>query len=278
MPTLRIAALAPLTLFIILLFSIFSCSKDAPVIDIPETDMTTEEESQDNTDSSSDDDPMPTNDPTSGSDSDSDNNSNSCSNPADFIYNEENGIVLVEFENTIFGDSWSKQSSSGVDYLVWQGDQYFNQPGNGLLTYNIKINNPGTYRFHWYNAIMIGSDGTEHNDSWLRFNDADDFYGQKGNSVVYPRDTGKSPNPAGSSKDGWFKIYRSGGTEFKWSTRTSDHNAHEIYLRFDSAGVYKMEVSARSSGHAIDKFILFKDNWSEADATNAKNFSTVTCN
>ncbi len=280
---------SPFRIFILtLLFSlIFSCSKDAVDMTIPETDMITEEEMTDENTDAVDNDSEPTEsdsntDTTDDSSNDNDTTSSSCTDPGNFIFNEENGLVLVEFEDVAFSDEWvlknNGNSFSGEGFLVWEGAQYLNAPGNGLLTYKIRINNPGTYRFHWFNAIMAGNNGTEHNDSWLRFNDADDFYGQKSDSVVYPNGSGKTPNPAGSSKDGWFKIYRSGGNlDFIWSTRTSDHNAHEIFVKFDTPGVYTMEVSARSSHHAIDKFVLFDASWSEADATATINQSSITC-
>src|SRR5680860_357323 len=80
---------------------------------------------------------------------------------------------------------------------------------NQIMASNeLKIEHPGTYQFLWKSAVKIGDSGSEHNDTWLRFGDADNFYAQKENSAVYPKDIGKSPNPKGASKDGWFKISR----------------------------------------------------------------------
>ncbi|MDV7138778.1 hypothetical protein R3X28_07815 [Maribacter sp. TH_r10] len=199
------------------------------------------------------------------------------------VYNEADGIVSIEFESAQFGDNWELKSEgnnyTGEGYMVWTGDQFLGNPGNGLATFKINITTPGTYRFEWRSSVTIGDLGTEHNDTWLRFADADDYYGEKDESRVYPSGTGKTPNPNGSSKDGWFKIYRSGNDlDFKWSTSTSDNDAHKIYVTFNSAKTYTMEVSARSSGHAIDKFVLFKDPWTLNEATSANNtMSSITC-
>ena len=97
---------------------------------------------------------------------------------------------------------------------------------------------------------------------------------------VGPNGSGKTPNPAGSSKDGWFKIYRGGSDlSFKWQSSTSDNDGHDIYVEFDTAGVYTMEISARSSGHAIDQFVLFKAPQTKTDAIASGNtFSTFDCN
>lgn len=207
-----------------------------------------------------------------------------CTNPLDFIFNESNGLIVAEFEDAHFSGDWNLKSDgdtySGEGYMVWEGDQHLGNPGNGTATFKIKITNPGTYRFMWNSAVKTGDSGTDHNDSWLRFNDADDFYGQNGSgtSTVYPKDTGKTPNPEGATKDGWFKVYRSGNNlDFKWQASTFDNNGHNIFVVFENAGTYVMEVSARSSGHGIDKFVLFNDSVTVADATASTEFSVVSC-
>ena len=215
------------------------------------------------------------------------NGATSCSNPGDAEFLEENGLVVVEFENNSFPGNWDFRTNvsdfQGSGFMVWTGSQSFNNPGNGLVRFKIRIQNPGTYRFIWRSAVTIGDNGTEHNDTWLRFNDADDFFGRKSSNgnIVYPRGTGKTPNPNGSSKDGWFKIYRSGNNlGFKWQSSTSDNDGHNIFVTFNSPGVYTMEVSARSSGHAIDRFVLFdEDDYSPNQATSESNpVSEVNCN
>ena len=220
-------------------------------------------------------------DETGGGDSQSGNDA--CSDAANFVFNEEDGLVVVEFEDADFPEDWALKSDvdgfSGEGYMVWEGSQSLGNPGRGTTNFQIKIENPGTYQFIWKSAVTIGDDGTEHNDTWLRFSDADDFYGQKGDGKVYPVGTDKTPNPEGASKDGWFKIYRSGSdVSFKWQSSTSDHNAHDIFVDFDSAGTYTMEISARSSGHGIDKFALFNEDVTKADATSDNAiFSEITC-
>ena len=147
-----------------------------------------------------------------------------------------------------------------------------------LLTYKLKISNPGTYRFLWRSRIAKGDLASEHNDSWLRFEDADAFYGKKGESIVYPGDTGQTPTPNGSSKDGWFKIYMNGLDQWKYQSSTSDNDAHQIFVEFNSPGTYTMEVSARSDYHALDRFVLFSSDVSQNIATdNATELSFFDC-
>lgn len=207
-----------------------------------------------------------------------------CMDTSSFVFNEKEGLVLVEFEKAEFTEDWKLktdgESHSGSGYMVWDGSQSLGNPGNGAATYQLKIENEGTYQFLWHSSVSIGDNGTEHNDTWLRFNDASDFYGQnsQGNSTVYPKDTGKTPNPEGATKDGWFKIYRSGtNLDFKWQAYTYDNNAHDIFVVFDNPGTYLMEISARSSGHGIDKFLLFNSTVNKADAIASETFSVISC-
>lgn len=207
-----------------------------------------------------------------------------CSNVSGFVFNEKDGLVTVEFEDAKFSGDWKLKSDgsnfSGEGYMLWEGSQNLANPGVGTTSFKIKIENSGTFQFIWKSAVKTGNNSADHNDTWLRFNDADDFYAKKGTSVVYPKDTGKTPNPAGASKDGWFKIYRSGkNLDFKWQSSTFDNNPHDIFVVFESPGLYTMEISARSSGHGIDKFVLFNDAFTKTEAiadSNAK--SKITCN
>ncbi|RZT00125.1 hypothetical protein [Aquimarina brevivitae] len=203
-----------------------------------------------------------------------------CNETENIVYEEKDGLITVEFESNPNLSDWQKETAIneflGTHYIIWKGDQSLNNPGNGLLTYKIQINNPGTYRFLWRSRIAQGTSGTEHNDSWLRFADADDFYGQKDQSTVYPQGTGQTPNPNGASKDGWFKIYLNGTGSWKWQAKTSDNDPHQIFVVFDNPGIYTMEVSARSSYHALDRFTLFNTNVSVETATDDANEVSAT--
>ena len=202
--------------------------------------------------------------------------STSCS-PGDYVFEEENGVLLAEFEASEWSGAWDESGSGAASYLRWTGEQYFGNPGQGIIRYSIRINNPGTYRFSWRSAVTIGNNGTEHNDTWLRFPDASEFYAKKDNSVLYPAGSGKSPNPNGASAEGWFKVYRTGNNvDFKWEAFTSDHDGHLIHVDFDQAGVYTMEVSARSTGHGIDRFVLYRTDKTLDEAVSG-DLSSIEC-
>jgi hypothetical protein len=210
---------------------------------------------------------------------------NPCSDSLSVVFIEKDAFIQVEMEDADLIENWKNvisNDASGQRYIVWEGEQSLGNPGQGLLEFKLSISDTGVYRFNWFSTVTIGDNGTEHNDSWLRFPDADSFFGEKnnGNSIVYPKGSGNTPNPNGSSKDGWFKIYRSGNDlSLKWQASTSDNDAHDIYVEFNNPGIYTMQVSARSAGHGIDKFILYKESdYTKGEAEASVVFSETTCN
>ncbi len=178
-------------------------------------------------------------------------------------YIENNGLVVVEIESEEPETGWTFNNNlngySDLGHFEWTSSNKFNNPGNGKLTYKIKINTPGTYEFYWHCKTGKGSDPTEHNDSWLRIPDASDFYAVKSsnNDTVRPKGVCTDDCPNGAGSDGWFKVYSSGTLNWTWTGRTSDHDPHQVKANFDTAGIYTVEISGRSNGHVLDKFIMF---------------------
>ncbi|MEM9304808.1 MAG: Ig-like domain-containing protein, partial [Pseudomonadota bacterium] len=201
---------------------------------------------------------------------------------------EEGGLVVIEAESaSSLPGAWRRgpgggvtspdidaaASATGSGFIVWEGSQSLGSPGTGEFAYDVRIQNPGEYRFRWRNQVGRGSNTTEHNDTWLKV-EADAYFGRKGNgSVVCPRGFDPAANdctggvPEGSGTGGWFKVYSSGANSWSFSTRTSDNDAHDIFARFDSPGVYRVRLAARSSSHVIDRIVLDSAMF-EGNATN----------
>ncbi len=218
----------------------------------------------------------------------------SCPDTLSPFYIESGGLVVIEAESAIIdGTDWQVDSTltgfSNLGYIVWKGNDFFNLPGRGVLTYKIRITETGRYRFVWKSRITQGSSFTDFNDSWLRIADADHFYGQKGNGdIVYPKGSNQDPIeessgqgstvPEGAGSNGWFKVYMNTVGSWHWRATTSDNDPHQIYVVFDEAGDYTIEISGRSFGHGIDRFILFNDNFDFANVTNdSRELSEVMC-
>ena len=189
-------------------------------------------------------------------------------------FQESEGIIIIEIESAISYGSWELDTSivgyTGKGYLHYKGSNFYNNPGNSLLHFEIAIEKTGKYRFQWHSRIAAGNSQSDHNDSWLRFHDASDFYGEKNGQKVYPKGVGKTPNPAGSSHNGWLKIYQNNLNNWTWVTHTSDHDPHEIFVEFDTSGIYTVEISGRSNGHAINRLALYH---SEVNASEALDLS-----
>lgn len=198
------------------------------------------------------------------------------------LFQEEGGLLVIEAESSHSLGQWSPETSitpfTGNSYLLYTGPNLFNDPGSSKMTYQIIISTPGKYRFRWRSRIAIGESNTEHNDSWLRFPDAADFYGEKGTERVYPRGVGKTPNPEGSSKDGWLKVYQNRRNDWTWNASTSDRDPHHIFVEFDTAGTYQLEIAGRSNGHAIDRVVLYHSSVAESFAINTIRPESVNLN
>ncbi len=179
------------------------------------------------------------------------------------FYEEQNGLLVIEMETGILSEQWVEASShpnyTGDGYIYWSGNQFFGQTGNGVIDYPIIINTPGTYKFTWRMAVGMGTNVTDHNDSWLKIN-ADEFYGEKGNGhrVKPVPDCQSDPGadcPMGSSTNGFMKVWGQ-STNFIWASFTSDNDAHIIYATFDEPGEYLITINARSSWCYLDRMVL----------------------
>jgi len=182
-------------------------------------------------------------------------------------FEENGGIAVIEVESvSSLSNGWRIESSvsgaSGNRFLAWRGNDSFNSPGNGTISYKVRINTAGTYRFVWRNRIGIIANSkptTEHNDAWLRIPDADNFFARRSGSTIYPKGSGRTPNPNGAGSGGWFKVYTN-TINWNWTTNTSDNDPHQIFATFNSPGVYTIQISGRSKGHFIDRMVLFQEN------------------
>ncbi len=177
-------------------------------------------------------------------------------------------VIEQDVSTTTLSSGWKKSNSlagfTGDGYIVWEGTPQFwkgaEQIGKtGLLTFPIKIQTPGTYQIQLKTYIAKkdpDKPNTEHNDTWVRLPDADDFFAKKGTSIVYPKGSGKTPNPEGENGNGFFKAYMNINDEWTYTTGTFDNNFHEIFATFNETGDYTFEIAPRSDFHAIDSFKL----------------------
>lgn len=200
------------------------------------------------------------------------------------IFEEKESIIVVEIESAPIKTQWL-QGNSTVDgqvvtYYTSKITEYQN-PNIGTLTYRVKINNPGTYRFQWHCKVGEGTSPTDANDSWLKIPDADDFYAQKlpsglsgpdrqpvGN-VAHPKGVCTNDCPEGAGKQGWFKVYSNGTVQWTWRSSTNDNDPHAIFARFDNVGTYTVLIAVRSKNQFLNRFVLYNPTiYTESQATN----------
>ncbi len=195
-------------------------------------------------------------------------------------FQEVNGIAILEMEsksNSGFRNETMSGASAGRG-LAYRGSNRFTSPGGSTITYSVRINSPGTYRFIWRNKIGViasSNASTEHNDAWLKIN-ASDFYGRRGSGRVYPGGSGKFPTAEGSTSGGWFKVYTN-TINWSWSTQTSDFDPHAIYAVFNSAGTYTIQISGRSNGHFVDRMVLYKESSYSASQAQSLSRAVTSC-
>lgn len=211
-------------------------------------------------------------------------------------FEEKDGLLTIEMESGVLpsGSDWKtgseadpNLSGSTIDYIYWDGSESFSSLSGAPITYNIKINTPGTYRIAWRGRIGKGTSGGEHNDAWLKIV-ADDFYATKQNNatstpMLEPKPKCNSnPNrdcPAGSTTGGYFKAFMNRHPvnkpiEERWGfvTNTNDHDSFRfIWATFNTAGNYSIMVDARSNSFFMDKMVLRRTDVSDSNAFNLNN-------
>lgn len=185
------------------------------------------------------------------------------------VWIENNGIANIETEHHPAIIEWKTGNAltgfSGSGYIFWDQSQNFNNSSFGRMTYKLKINTPGLYRFDWLVAVGNGTLFTEHNDTWLSITGVDNFFGQKetnATSLVKPKpecnNNATYKCPEGSSTSGYFKIYGGQVSKFQWRAFTFDSDPHEIYFEKKEPGEISINIAARSSFQFIDKIVVYK--------------------
>ena len=218
-------------------------------------------------------------------------------------FEEKDGLLTIEMESGILpansdwklgNESDPNLSGSTIDYIYWDGTQSFSSLSGAAITYNIKINNPGTYRFAWRGRIGTGDSGGEHNDAWLKI-EADDFYATSSNSPTASPALEPKPNcnsnpdrdcPEGSSTNGYFKAFMNRdpvdpdpkkhwgfvtNSVFRFPNDEKSTTFPHIWATFNTAGNYSIVVNARSNSFFIDKMFLRRTDVSDDTAKNLNN-------
>ncbi len=215
-------------------------------------------------------------------------------------YETVDDVLVIEAEDLPLVDSWTVGADaefSGFNdagYIAWTAGQQLNNPGAGTMSQTLRLSRAGRYRLQWRNQVGQGTSTTDHNDTWVRIVGAD-LFAAKGpddaEARVYPSpqcnddafldpiralpDVVSAGCPAGATSDGWFKVYSSGASDWSWSTRTSDHDPHEVVFEVAGPATVTFQMAARSSNHLIDRIVWHHDDVSDNQARDLDRATTA---
>ena len=164
------------------------------------------------------------------------------------ITEENGGYVVLEAESTDMVGKWIELDSptvngtngfTGNGYIRYTGNTEVNGPANDVLTYKIRINNPGNYKLiiRGLEAPIETGEGDKANDCYVR------MVGQSGNL-------------------GKFNKHVLLGNSYQWSWNVKAEFSHHTFTQpiYNlSAGVHEFQVAGRSKNFFIDRFVLYKD-------------------
>jgi len=152
---------------------------------------------------------------------------------ADRIYQEQRGIVVMEFESALAVDDWvlerEHEGYSGKGYYTWRGEDHFGQAGPGKFTFKFLIQHPDLYHLR-LRSLHMHDDTSLENDVWTRM---DGGY--------------------------WKKTFCTPIKEWAWMTK-HDFGGYKPWASYLlGKGVHALEFSGRSKNFSIDLVHLYKD-------------------
>jgi gliding motility-associated-like protein len=182
-------------------------------------------------------------------------------------YNEQDGLVIMEMENTASDlDLWVKKTNmadyKGTGHLEFTGNKITNGPPTSPLEYKFKINTAGEYRLFLRAHKRLETDREDlSNDCFVRV--AGDYTaGNETNDA--PLDAlRKDTKLFGGEKDAWglaIKLDLPGGIK------------KDAIYTFKAGETYTLTISGRSKNFNIDRIMFFKrDQYTYGKARDAIN-------
>lgn len=159
------------------------------------------------------------------------------------IGENNNGVIIIEAEDTNQTEGWDVRTAvagfTGSSYIQWTGaNRFFEREARPGNIYTFTLERGGNYQFRFRSRIMQGNNATEHNDTWVSF--------PSGRNI-----------PGEEPLDGYTKAYMGPLNQWSWVTATVDGQGKPI-RQFFSAGTHTVQLSGRSTGHAVDRIALYE--------------------
>lgn len=192
--------------------------------------------------------------------------------PSAGVYNEENGLVVMEVENTPSDlGLWQLQTDysghTGDGYLQFTGNSTASGPPNSPLEYRFRINTPGLYYLHLHIArdTTHGQPGDHSNDAYVRVEG----------------DYGAGPNAGNNHGDDAplsmlmsdTKFFGGAADTLVWASGNRlDPGGHDnkrvAVYDFKAGEEYKLVVSGRSQWFSADRIVFRHLNTAVSTAQN----------
>ena len=155
------------------------------------------------------------------------------------VFVEENGLVVIETESLEPIGDWVRESTdsgyTGNGYFRWNGQDYFNDPGRGVLEYKVLISDPGAYNVRIRMSHLGAPAGDQWNDCWTRMGDSGPWV--------------KTLHPSANLNEGFTfnSLLEPRSGEFESMRYTLSEGEHTFY------------ISGRSANFRMDRIHFYKD-------------------
>ena len=192
---------------------------------------------------------------------------------AQTTFYEHDGLVVVEVEGVPPGTNWYARTGdfsvygpntvagyTGSACYQFEGNTEAGGSVNGIMTYNIHIQNAGTYRLHMrtMEANPESMAGDQGNDCYIK------MVGQEGCEGQFTK-----------------YVWLGAAYEWGWSPRLEcSHHSFSDPVYTLSAGTHQFQIAGRSKNFVLDRFSLVRDgstiNGTDIDLVQSPTDPTVT--
>ncbi len=186
------------------------------------------------------------------------------------VYQEANGLVIIEVENTdsdlgLWRERTDLTNYTGPGYLEFTGNQTSSGPPNSPLEYEFKINKSGLYYLH-----MHAARDTTHGQPSDHSNDA--YFRVEGDYTAGPGPyTSHGDNAALSVLQSDTKFFGGNANSFAWASGNrldlGGHNNKRVAVyNFKAGETYKVVVSGRSKYFSLNRIVFRHQDTSSNEA------------
>lgn len=193
--------------------------------------------------------------------------------PTPGVYQEDNGLVVMEMENTpsnlgLWQEKTEHSGYTGDGYLQFLGNSHISGPPNSPLEYKFQIETPGLYFLHLRSRKDNSADPTRtdiSNDAYVRVEG--DY-----SSGAGPH-TSHGDNASLSMLQSNTKFFGGALNSFRWNSGNQldpggETNKRVAVYDFKAGEEYTLVVSGRSKFYSIDRIVFRHEDTSVSVAQN----------